>query len=156
MCQYFRVIKSARRRGPRLFNNISQFYSTNEEKLHRNISQRRCFCWLLDTAREIFGVRMCFAHSIFVSVRQTQRKYTDLGCMCRCIICKYGIITFHILISSVRLSCISYIDDRQRLIPLWRSVFTTYAECANSRLTISEFAFTTFIILCNKTTKRLI
>lgn len=55
----FVLLKAPGEEGPVLYN-ISQFYSTNEQKLHRNISLRCCFSWLRDTLhkRRCTGVRM--------------------------------------------------------------------------------------------------
>jgi hypothetical protein len=95
---------------------------------------------------------MCFAHSKFVSEHQPQRKYTKLGCMCRCIICKYGNLTFSYSrffcsIITHHMHIVSYVEHSSASNP-------PGVQCSKhsvDRPTISNFRFLSFYYLYNNT-----
>lgn len=85
-----------------------------------------------------------------VSQQRADCSYTTLACMCRCIICKYGNLTFsYFHFFSSRLSYRKNVNDWQRA---WRSV----SALDSTAPTISKFVRSTFFYYCTTTTRRLI
>jgi hypothetical protein len=149
MCQYFRVIKSARRRGPRLVQYLSILLNNRTKTTPKYLS--RCCFRLLSRhcTGDFLSTHVLRSLEIRVGT-SAQRKYTELGCMCRCIICKYGNLAFSYSrffcsIITHHMHIVSYVEHSSATNPPG----VQFSKHSHDRLTISNFRFLSFYYLYN-------